>query len=396
MNFGIFKLTFEQRKFLAVFSTVLCFIEFLLGAFITGGSIYVVVTISPRFYSEKAEITFVFTVTGMFGTHVIITYLIGIKICDKCYNFAHKKSTGRHLQVWLLSSCNTAVNIVILTYLSAKIAKHIVRSLKHSLEKGVHNYLKDADWKYAIDRWQFMLQCCGVTEYKDWHRSAWIDHYHVNIENDLIKEFRLSKEHLYLPVVPWSCCRIDFPMQCFHDPIQQVTSKHLWTEQPNLILDSINNEGCHTVLRRPIEQAISIFILITIVIIILQAILLVLLRLLYTSCKSSIILGDPEGVSPGWIFTRRGIGERKDRTLSEILIDLGVPREAIARYQVFQEKKESSITATSAKKSKFGIFSNISKHFMRKKQVSKTNASTTPTSDVEPVSSGDEEALMMK
>lgn len=90
MNFAVFKLTFKQRKLFAILVTLLCFLQFFLGIIITGGSIYIVVTISPRFYSEKAEITFVFTVTSMFGTHVIITYLIGIKICDKCYNYAHK------------------------------------------------------------------------------------------------------------------------------------------------------------------------------------------------------------------------------------------------------------------------------------------------------------------
>lgn len=88
----------------------------------------------------------------------------------------------------MLTSCNTALNLLILAYLTARISKHIIRSLRHSLEKGIHNYLKDSNWKYAIDRWQFNLQCCGVNEYRDWHKTAWIDKYHINQESEIIKE----------------------------------------------------------------------------------------------------------------------------------------------------------------------------------------------------------------
>lgn len=90
-NLGIFKFTGRRRYVLTITFTALNFIQIILGLLMTGGSLYIVIGVSGKFYSEKAEITFVFTVTGMFGTHVVITYLVGIKIGDKCYNLAHKQ-----------------------------------------------------------------------------------------------------------------------------------------------------------------------------------------------------------------------------------------------------------------------------------------------------------------
>lgn len=90
MAVGVVNLTLRGRYLLAI--TIVCFLlsQSLLGLCITSWSIYVCTTVSPTLYSEKSEVTFVFTVTGMYGTHVLFHNLTGIKICQRCYLQAHK------------------------------------------------------------------------------------------------------------------------------------------------------------------------------------------------------------------------------------------------------------------------------------------------------------------
>lgn len=214
MAFGVFKLTARQRFCLGLAFTLLNITQISFGLIITGWSIYICVNVSPNLYSEKAEITFVFTVTSMYGTHIIIHYLVGIKICEKCYHKAHKlvlfyehskitnflmfkrkcclfyfrKSTRHHLLIWTLICCNTILNIFILACMVVKVSKHIVRSLRHSIEKGMKNYLKSEKWKFYIDSWQYNMQCCGVNGYEDWFEISWLDKYHVNTDSEVVRQ----------------------------------------------------------------------------------------------------------------------------------------------------------------------------------------------------------------
>lgn len=85
MAIGILKLTHHQRYILAIVLCVLNGVQMLIGLGITLNSIYVYAAVAPGLYSEKAEISFVFLVMAIFGTHVILVYLAGMKICEKCY-----------------------------------------------------------------------------------------------------------------------------------------------------------------------------------------------------------------------------------------------------------------------------------------------------------------------
>lgn len=90
MAIGIFKFTRRQRIYLGLTFTGLNLLQVLFGLIITGMSIYICENVAPNFYSEKGEIKFVFTVTALYGTHIIIHYLVGLKIVDKCYRRAQK------------------------------------------------------------------------------------------------------------------------------------------------------------------------------------------------------------------------------------------------------------------------------------------------------------------
>lgn len=86
----------------------------------------------------------------------------------------------------------------------------------------------------------------------------------MRCENDVLYRLRSSKDLLHLPVLPWSCCRLDYPMQCFHDPLQQLQSVHLWSEQPDVPVESIHAIGCLETLRAPIQRALKGYVVIAI------------------------------------------------------------------------------------------------------------------------------------
>lgn len=106
MAICVFRLTRNRRFHLALAFTILDVIQVLLGLFLTCHAIYVYATVTPGMSTERAEVTFVFAVTAMYGTHVIFHYLAGIRICEKCFKQSHKldhiflKKIQSILQVW--------------------------------------------------------------------------------------------------------------------------------------------------------------------------------------------------------------------------------------------------------------------------------------------------------
>lgn len=92
MSFGVFKLSLHQRRTLGLIFNILNFLQILLGLSVTVTSAYIVLYFAPILYSERSEINFVFIVTGIYGTHVILHYLMGIKICEKCLTQPQKYS----------------------------------------------------------------------------------------------------------------------------------------------------------------------------------------------------------------------------------------------------------------------------------------------------------------
>lgn len=86
----IYMFTKQQRFTLGILFSAFNVAQVLLGVLTCVWSIYVITAISPTLHTEKPEIDFVFTVTGMYGMYVIIHYLIGMKICEKCIYKAHK------------------------------------------------------------------------------------------------------------------------------------------------------------------------------------------------------------------------------------------------------------------------------------------------------------------
>uniref|UniRef100_A0A1Y1MW09 Tetraspanin n=1 Tax=Photinus pyralis TaxID=7054 RepID=A0A1Y1MW09_PHOPY len=193
------------------------------------------------------------------------SYLIG-NVHRRCC----RKSTRRFVFLWSLVGCNVLVNVLIVASMGRRISRHIIHVVTRALEYGMMQYLKDSFWKRTIDELQVKMQCCGVYDYKDWYQLSWIEEQQIHLEHQLVKELRLSPSKILLPVVPWSCCNIEYPLQCFHDPFQQMESSYLWKEEPTIVENSLYTKGCLTTLTKPIEEGITGFITITVLIFILM------------------------------------------------------------------------------------------------------------------------------
>ncbi|XP_018578044.1 peripherin-2-like [Anoplophora glabripennis] len=319
MAVGMFKLTQKQRKHLYVIFITLNIIQILLGFGMTSSSIYIFVAVSPVLHTEKAQINFAFVVTGIYGTHVIFHWLIGIKIGNKCFQQAHKKSTSNLLLLWNCAGTNTVVILIVISHFARKSSKQIIKSMRNSIGTGIIHYLTDQSWKEIIDKLQYSNECCGIDSYENWHETTWLTKYHVDVDSESVKNFRSSQDNLHLPVTPWSCCRINFPMQCLHDPLQQPQYAHLWVDEPDVVKDSINTKGCVEGIKKPILVVINLFVVFTTFVFILHILIVIISRILYTASRNAILLQDPEGTAPGWLFGRGDCGYARGKTLTEIM-----------------------------------------------------------------------------
>ncbi|KAK9876900.1 hypothetical protein WA026_015936 [Henosepilachna vigintioctopunctata] len=374
MSIGVFRLTLKQRHNLGWMFNILTLAQVLLGLSITGTSVFIVISAAPVLYSERSEVNFVFIVTGIYGTHVILHYLMGLKICYKCLNQPQKKSTSGLLLLWTCAGGNILLNFIIICSILRKESKHIVRSMKHSLQHGMRNYLKEVSWKETIDRLQYQLECCGISGYQDWYELEWLTKYHYDVDSDAVKKLKTDSEANSLEVLPWSCCKIGFPMQCLHDRIQQTQSAHIWSDDPSVMTSSINTEGCLKYLRAPIERAIVSFVVTTVLIMIIQVFIFLISRVMYTSTRNALLLDDPEGVAPGWIFGRGDCGYTGGKSIAEIMAD----------YATTEESTESSSKKSSTLKSKVGKLKKPRKKSTMNKTSSEEGTESRPQSSEAP------------
>ncbi|XP_063925097.1 photoreceptor outer segment membrane glycoprotein 2 [Zophobas morio] len=318
MAVGVFKLSKSQRSFLSIIFLILNLIQVLTGVTMLSLSIYVCISVAPILFSERAELSYVFAVVAICGVNNICCWLFGLKIRLKCLNQASKKSTRSLVFAWICISFYVITYLIILARHTRKIYKHIIRAMDHSFYTGISKYLKDSNWKISIDKIQYDMQCCGAKSYKEWYEVPWLDKYQINVKSESVKQYRENGSSLY-PVTPWSCCRLGFPMQCLHDPLQQTGAHSVWADQHSLTLDSLNTEGCINKLKPPIRWSLTGFILLVVVNCIVQLLIFIVVRLLYTSCRNDAILNDADGVAPGWIFGRGDCGYGGGKSLMHIM-----------------------------------------------------------------------------
>ncbi|XP_019877453.1 peripherin-2 [Aethina tumida] len=318
MALGTIILSYTKRTQLLYILIAFCILQSILGAAVFGQSLYMFLQVAPIIKSESSEIRFAFATTGIFGTNLMTHWLFGIMVCRKCYYHARRRSTSSQFAIWCFIGSQTALYFVVIVLLARKLNRQIERSMKNSLQSYMKNYLRNADMKYSMDYLQFSQKCCGIYSYQDWHKISWLSVYEVNKDAEAVKN-KTEDGVMHLPVIPWSCCRVDFPSQCFHDALQQPGYAHLWKDEDSIVESSVNTNGCLEIVSKPVEFSINLVTALMSVITVLHVIIFCLMKILYTSCRNVFLLEDHKGKSPGWVFGRGDFGYMMGKTLHEIM-----------------------------------------------------------------------------
>lgn len=184
-----------------------------------------------------------------------------------------------------MAGFSTVVNVMVIATMTAPVSNNLLRSMHYSVERGIRHYLKESLWKEAIDKLQFNYQCCGVNSFTDWHQISWMNIYHFKNMSRAITKYKKYGNNIFMPVLPWSCCKKSVIDQCLHDPVQQLFSEKEF-ENPEL-LKTINTLGCIEVLRNPLENGFLLFIIVSYILFGLQLVLSILIKLIYTSSRSA-------------------------------------------------------------------------------------------------------------
>lgn len=86
-------------------------------------------------------------------------------------------------------------------------------------------------------------------------------------------------------------------MQCFHDPLQQLESSHIWSDDPDLVISSIYEQGCLQILRAPVQTSLSIYIVLVVFIVLLHV------RILFNFASNKIrILDSDNGADEIFVY----------------------------------------------------------------------------------------------
>lgn len=171
------------------------------------------------------------------------------------YRFVSRKHSRYLLRIWLFAGYSMVVNMFIIGTMTSSVSNHITRSMHHSLERGMVLYLQDLSWKKSIDELQYKMECCGVHDYKDWHRISWLSSDMFIKNASAFKRFNHSGNHIYIPVEPWSCCNVSYVNWCYHDPLQITTNK--------FEAHTVYSKGCLDKLKEPIGTGFIFFILVS-------------------------------------------------------------------------------------------------------------------------------------
>ncbi|XP_054269214.1 uncharacterized protein LOC128990710 [Macrosteles quadrilineatus] len=170
-------------------------------------------------------------------------------------------------------------------------------------------YMTTPSWSSALDQLQNFLECCGVQGPSDWYNTTWIPLEklgNTNVDSELVR----ATGRVLVPLVPSSCCRTSSP-DCGHLPWLNDKTRSLADirlADPSLLYSA----GCEESIKNNLAWDLLVFKFILMVEILLQAVLVLVGRFLYSSTLNSVMLGRPEGSAPGWLVGPR-LFKRKDR-----------------------------------------------------------------------------------
>lgn len=210
-------------------------------------------------------------------------------------------SISRCLQIWsllvLLSMPGTLICLNIMSEVTELVESQVLIRYKH----GVSLYMDNLSWQRSVYDIQQKLKCCGAHSYTDWYTDSWIPVSVLPPEPSLYAKLVQPNGRLSVPVVPSSCCR-ESNDSCGHLAWIDAAKNHSWAEVKPVDPSLIYTEGCAPAIISAVSTDMLLFRLELYFNIVLQIVTLVGLRYFYSSKINSLLLGQPAGKAPGWLF----------------------------------------------------------------------------------------------
>ncbi|KAK6989919.1 peripherin-2, partial [Biomphalaria glabrata] len=234
------------------------------------------------------------------GGLMFFCHLVAIKFCYDATN-VDTRSDKHHLFVALIMVIMAMflfifINIIIILVHAGKIRS----SLEEGIGGSMKAYKSDLARKVTMDNVQTEFECCGVQSYKDWFQIGWVNLMYINTESDDVKRYLKGGEFIK-DDAPFSCCSRDSKRACVHHSVLDFKI-HRNYEAVNL-----NNVGCVDAVMAYFKAVLIVpTALLLFVILILEAIDIVVMRMLQTSIFTADEINDPEAATEAYCI--KGLG----------------------------------------------------------------------------------------
>ncbi|XP_068117210.1 rod outer segment membrane protein 1 [Hyperolius riggenbachi] len=308
------KFTFQKRVKLAQTLWLLSWVSVLVGCLTFGLGIFLKVQL--WIHNEVMDNTVAHAVPNTVIAAGLLGVILGLfagKISQDSLDVAKYPRWKSFMLPYFFFSILSCLLCITALFLSVVMRGSLNESLKIGLRNGIRFY-KDTDTpgrcyqKRSMDKLQMDFQCCGNDHYKDWFEVQWISNRYLDFSSKEVKDrIKSNVDGKYLmDSVPFSCCNPSSPRPCIQNQITNNTAHYSYNYQTDEL--NIWVRGCreallsyYTGIMATNGAAVTLFFL-------LQASVLVSLRLLQTSMDKITGVDDVETDSEGFLL-EKGVTE---------------------------------------------------------------------------------------
>ncbi|KAM5137942.1 rod outer segment membrane protein 1 [Mantella aurantiaca] len=304
------KFTFQKRVKLAQTLWLLSWVSVLAGCLTFGLGIFLKVQL--WIHNEVMDNTVAHAVPNTVITAGLVGVSLGLfasKISQDSLDMAKYPRWKSFMLPYFFVSILSCLLCLTALFLSVVMRGSLEESLKIGLKNGIRFY-KDTDTpgrcyqKRTMDKLQMDFQCCGNNHYKDWFEVQWISNRYLDFSSKEVKDrIKSNVDGKYLmDSVPFSCCNPSSPRPCIQNQISNNSAHYSYNYQTDEL--NIWVRGCREALLSYYTGIMATNGAIATLFFLLQASVLVSIRLLQTSMEKITGVEDVETDSEGFLLER--------------------------------------------------------------------------------------------
>uniref|UniRef100_A0A1B6L522 Tetraspanin n=1 Tax=Graphocephala atropunctata TaxID=36148 RepID=A0A1B6L522_9HEMI len=211
----------------------------------------------------------------------------------------HQTARRSHI-IWCVLLLLSLVVVAVLETLLNRLQDSVDAEVGPRFQHGTSRYLDGSEWQAAVDRIQSFLGCCGVEGHTDWYTTTWLPASALNTDPSLYSKVLQPNGKLLVPLVPSSCCRSQGG-DCGHKGWLTSTNRS-WSNIKPVDPSLVYTRGCKLAIVQTISSDVLISRVFYLIICMVEVVMLVCTRYLYSSTVNSMLLGQPKGTAPGWLL----------------------------------------------------------------------------------------------